>query len=626
MADPFYQAFVEIVPEAKNLRKKLIHEFDTAGPDAGRRAGEGISSGVLGAVGKLAVPLGAAFAAINIGGMLKNAIGRASDLTEAGTAIQAVFGNAAQSISRWAKQGATMFGENEINVLRAAQSFGIYGKAAGLAGDELFGFSTDLVRLGTDLASFFNTDTSTAIEAIGAGLRGESEPLRQFGVLLDDAALRARALGLGIYDGTGALTQQQRVLAAHQEILAQTSTTQGDFERTSGGLANQQRILAAGWQNITTTIGALFLPATVNVVSFLNTRLIPAVHGFASSLTTGGGEGFLAGLVQVVEFLKATFLPAFTALGPVLGMLGAQLLQLWQAFSPLSLVFHTLTPVLQHIIGTVTALAGVVGGSLTTCLQGVLAALTPVITTITQNFAQALQVLMPIIAQLATLLGEQLAAVFTSLTPVIMQVASLLGGVLGTVFATLLPVVTILATTFGQVFTAVEPLFTALASLLTPILSLISPLLQLMGGILTPLVELFSALLKPVLALVTPLIGLLTPAIQVVVDVLSFLINIITDALTWFVNIITGAENASEGMTGAFDNVGAFFAGMWDTIVGFFNSGIHNIVGFFTTLPAKILDALGNLGHTLFQAGRDLITGLLDGAGSLLRVASRGVV
>ena len=75
-------------------------------------------------------------------------------------------------------------------------------------------------------------------------MRGEAEPLRQYGVLLDDASLRQAALELGIISTTkNALTPQQKVLAAQALIYQQTGTAQGDFARTSDGLANKTRIL-----------------------------------------------------------------------------------------------------------------------------------------------------------------------------------------------------------------------------------------------------------------------------------------------------------------------------------------------------------------------------------------------
>ena len=139
--------------------------------------------------------------------------------------------------------------------LEAAATFAQFGKAAGLADQDLVDFSTDLVTLSADLASFNNSSPEEAITAIGSALRGEAEPLRRYGVLLDDAALKAEAMALGIFDGTGKLSTQQKVLAAYEVILKQTTDAQGDFERTADGLANTQRILTAAVGDATAEIG-----------------------------------------------------------------------------------------------------------------------------------------------------------------------------------------------------------------------------------------------------------------------------------------------------------------------------------------------------------------------------------
>jgi hypothetical protein len=81
-------------------------------------------------------------------------------------------------------------------------------------------------------------------------LRGEAEPIRKFGVLLNDSTLKAKAMEMGLYDGTGALDLQAKSLAAYQVILDQTKDAQGDFARTSDGLAGQQKILTAQLENL----------------------------------------------------------------------------------------------------------------------------------------------------------------------------------------------------------------------------------------------------------------------------------------------------------------------------------------------------------------------------------------
>ena len=184
-----------------------------------------------------------------------DAVNAASDLIETQNKVAVIFGNSADSILEFAETSVTALGQTETQALEAAATFAQFGKAAGLADQNLVDFSTDLVTLSADLASFNNTSPEDAINAIGSALRGSAEPLRRYGVLLDDAALKAEALALGIYDGTGILTTQQKVLAAYEVILKQTTDAQGDFERTADGLANTQRILTAAVGKATAEIG-----------------------------------------------------------------------------------------------------------------------------------------------------------------------------------------------------------------------------------------------------------------------------------------------------------------------------------------------------------------------------------
>jgi phage-related protein len=210
-----------------------------------------------------------AFAAISVGAIAigKSAVDAASDLGENLSKVNVVFGDAADAVIDFSKKAATAFGQSQNQALQAAGNLGIFGKAAGLTGDDLSGFTTELVGLASDMASFSNTTPQEAIDALGAALRGESEPIRKYGVLLDDASMRAKAMEMGIYDGNGALTAQQKILAANALIFEQTTDAQGDFARTSDGLANQQRILAARFENLKTVLGRALVPIALKIVS-----------------------------------------------------------------------------------------------------------------------------------------------------------------------------------------------------------------------------------------------------------------------------------------------------------------------------------------------------------------------
>jgi len=269
----------------------IVSTFDSRGVRQAGRAFDGMRRQVgsaLRAATKAATVFGVAASA----GIVKS-VSAASDLNEAISATEQIFGDAADDVLAFSRTAAKSIGQSQQTVLDAAMTFGTFGKAAGLAGDDLSTFTNEFVTLASDIASFRNAAPEEVIEAIGAGLRGESEPLRRFGVLLDDATLKAEALALGIYDGTGALSQQQKILAAEAAIYKQTTDAQGDFARTSDGLANSSRILRARLDNVTAQIGQAFLPAAVSIASTFLDRVIPAVEAVADKFTEEGIIGVL---------------------------------------------------------------------------------------------------------------------------------------------------------------------------------------------------------------------------------------------------------------------------------------------------------------------------------------------
>jgi hypothetical protein len=213
-----------------------------------------------------------ALAAIGVGA--KSAIDAASDLEESVSKAGQIFGKQTPQIEKFAANAEQALGQSRAQALEAASTFGIIGQSAGLSAGETAAFSQEFTTLASDLASFNNTSPEEAITAIGAAMRGESEPIRRYGVLLDDATLRNRALKMGLIDNVKtALTPQQKALAASREILAQTTKAQGDFARTSDGAANKSRVLAAQQENLRAKLGEQLLPIYVRFQTILSSVL-----------------------------------------------------------------------------------------------------------------------------------------------------------------------------------------------------------------------------------------------------------------------------------------------------------------------------------------------------------------
>ncbi len=297
------------------IRIPIISEFNPKGVQAAKAEFaqlQGTGSKAMFLLQKAVLPAAAAIGTFT--SVIAPAIRAASDFQEATSKVNVVFGRASKSVKDFANDAARNLGQSKQAVLDAAGTFGTFGKAAGLAGEDLSTFTTDFVTLSTDLASFNNTSPEEAVMAIGAALRGESEPLRRYGVLLNDAVLKQEAMTLGIYDGKGALTSQQKVLAAQAAIYKQTNDAQGDFMRTSDGLANSQRTLKAIFDDVKVSIGQAFLKqaetATQNIL-FLSQALehIPTPTGQANTKikeTTGILKAMQNPLSQIWYLLGKT--------------------------------------------------------------------------------------------------------------------------------------------------------------------------------------------------------------------------------------------------------------------------------------------------------------------------------
>ena len=199
-----------------------------------------------------------------------DAVNAASDMNEELSKSEAVFGNSAKSVAEWSKTTTQAFGISRVDALEATGTMGNMLRAFGITGDAASGMSMRLVELAGDFASFNNATVEDTIYAIGAALRGESEPIRKYSVNLNDATLKAKALELGLYNGVGALGANAKALAAYNIILDSTKNQQGDAAKTSKNLAGQKRILTAQIKDLQAEIGEKLLPLVTDLVTKLN--------------------------------------------------------------------------------------------------------------------------------------------------------------------------------------------------------------------------------------------------------------------------------------------------------------------------------------------------------------------
>jgi len=188
-----------------------------------------------------------------------------SDLGEAVNAVSVVFGESSKQLEEFATTASTQVGLSKRAFLQAATPIGAALQNVGYSADEAAEKSIVLTKRAADMASVFNVDVSEALTAINAGLRGESEPIKRFGVGLDEASIKAYALANGIARQGEEMTNAQKVQARYGLLMEQSNKVAGDFVNTSDSIANSQRIMKAQTEDSAAKLAQNLAPAVQKV-------------------------------------------------------------------------------------------------------------------------------------------------------------------------------------------------------------------------------------------------------------------------------------------------------------------------------------------------------------------------
>ena len=368
MANPPVVLAIGTTFDEAGLKKAVagFQDFEKKIPLSGmQKAGQGLQN-----LGKKFTTTGASLTKnitvplVAAGGALFLATQKASDLQESITKTEAVFGDSAPTIIEWSKTTATALGQSQQSALEATATYGNLFQAFGLTREQATGMSMDITTLAADLASFNNVPVEDVFLALRSGLSGETEPLKRFGIALNDQRLRAEAAALGLGTFTGTLPVAAKAQAAYSLILKDSTLAQGDFARTSDGLANQQRILKAELDNAVTSLGSAFLPILLTVVNVIRDRLVPFVQALGdrfNSLSEGTRQN-----IVVFGALAAALGPTLLILGKVTSGVGSLVLGLDKAITKLaafrvaSIATFVTNPAFLIIGGIVLAIAGLV--------------------------------------------------------------------------------------------------------------------------------------------------------------------------------------------------------------------------------------------------------------------------
>jgi phage-related protein len=228
------------------------------------------SSGIensLKKIGKLAVAAFSVKAIVNFG---KECIDLGSDLTEVQNVVDVTFGSLNTEVNRFAENAITQFGLGQTVTKKYAGTFGAMAKAFNFSNKEALAMSETLTGLTGDVASFYNLSSDEAYTKLKSVFTGETETLKDLGVVMTQNALDQYALANGYGKTTSKMSEQEKVALRYKFVLDKLNIANGDFARTSDSWANQTRVLSLRFNELKAALGQGFINIFTPIIKGIN--------------------------------------------------------------------------------------------------------------------------------------------------------------------------------------------------------------------------------------------------------------------------------------------------------------------------------------------------------------------
>lgn len=288
--------------------------LDTTGVQKGVSAIKQSFDGLGSTVKKIGLLIGGVFAVGKLVQFGKECVALGSDLAEVQNVVDVTFTTMSDKVNEFAKNAMTSAGLSETMAKRYVGTFGAMSKSFGFSEAQAYDMSTALTQLTGDVASFYNISQDLAYIKLKSVFTGETETLKDLGVVMTQSALDQYALANGYGKTTSAMTEQEKVALRFAFVQEQLSAASGDFIRTSDSWANQVRVMQLQLQSLKATVGQglinIFTPV-LKVINILLVKLATLANAFksftelitgkkSSGQTSGSGAG-LAGTDAIAD-------------------------------------------------------------------------------------------------------------------------------------------------------------------------------------------------------------------------------------------------------------------------------------------------------------------------------------
>jgi phage-related protein len=253
--------------------------------------------GIQGLAKKAGAALAAAFAVKKLIDFGAQCIELGSDLQEVQNVVDVTFPRMSKQINDFAKNAAVQFGLSETMAKKFTGTFGAMSKAFGFGEKQAYEMATALTGLAGDVASFYNISQDEAYTKLKSVFTGETETLKDLGIVMTQSALDSYALANGYAKVTAKMSEAEKVALRYQFVQDQLTLASGDFVRTADGWANQVRILKLQFDSLKATIGQGLINVLTPVIKVINTiigklmSLANAFKAFTNLISGKNGSG-----------------------------------------------------------------------------------------------------------------------------------------------------------------------------------------------------------------------------------------------------------------------------------------------------------------------------------------------
>ena len=262
-------------------------ELDKTGLRTGIKSVSGELGGLKNVLGKVGTAVAAAFAVEKVIQFGKTCVELGSDLAEVQNVVDVAFGSMSDKMEQFADTAITSYGMSKLAAKKTGSNFMAMAKGMGVAEEVASDMAIGLTGLSGDVASFFNIDQEEAATKLKSVFTGETESLKEIGVVMTQANLQAYALAHGMDSNLTAMSQAQLVALRYAYVMDTLALAQGDFVRTQDSWANQTRILSMQWQEFMSIIGQALTTVLLPLVKVLNTvvaALIRMANAFNAAI------------------------------------------------------------------------------------------------------------------------------------------------------------------------------------------------------------------------------------------------------------------------------------------------------------------------------------------------------